>query len=58
MSAIDDDFPITAGDIGKATLVDPVLSKVHQLVMSGWTEECYDETHKPYDGRRNELSCE
>ena len=44
VSAIDDDFPITAEDIGKATLVDPVLSKVHQFVMSGWPEGCLDET--------------
>ena len=29
LSAIDKDFPITAMDIGKATLQDPVLSKVH-----------------------------
>ncbi len=35
VSAIDDDFPVTAEDIGKATLVNPVLSKVHQFVMSG-----------------------
>ena len=58
VSAIDDDFPITAEDIGKATLVDPVLSKVHQFVMSGWPEGCLDETFKPYHNRRNELSCE
>jgi len=53
-----DDFPITAEDIGKATLVDPVLGKVHQFVMSGWPEGCPDETLKPYHNRRNELSCE
>ena len=65
VSAIDDDFPITAEDIGKATLVDYVLGKVHQFVMSGWPEECPDETlkpyhnrSKPYHNRRNELSCE
>lgn len=58
VSAIDDDFPITAGHIGKETLVDPVLSKVRQFVMSGWPEECPDETLKPHYNRRNELSCE
>ena len=58
VSVIDDDFPITAEDIGKATLVDPVLGKVHQFVMSGWPEGCPDETLKPYHNRRNELSCE
>ena len=35
VSVIDDDFPITAEDIGKATLVDAVLGKVHQFVISG-----------------------
>ena len=58
MSAIDDNFPITAENIGKATLVDSVLSQVHQFVMSGWPEECPNETLKPYHNRRNELSCE
>ena len=58
VSVIDDDFPITAEDIGNATLVDPVLGKVHQFVMSGWPEGCADETLKPYHHRRNGLSCE
>ena len=38
LSAIDKDFPITAMDIGKATLQDPVLRKVHDWVMMGWSE--------------------
>ena len=58
VSVIDDDFPITAEDIGMATLVDPVLGKIHQFVMSGYPEGCPDETLKPYHNRRNELSCE
>ena len=58
VSAIDEDFPITAEDIGKATLVDSALGKVHQFVMSGWPEECPDESLKPYHNRRNEQSCE
>ena len=57
-SVIDDDFPITSEDIGKATLFDPVLGKVHQFVMSGWPKRCPDGTLKPYHNRRNELSCE
>ena len=55
VSVSDDDFPITAKDIGKATPVDPVLGKVHQFVMSGWPDECPDETLKPYHKTRNEL---
>ena len=35
VSAIDKDFPITAKDIGKATLLDPVLSKALELFMTG-----------------------
>ena len=35
LSAIDKDFPITAMDIGKATLQDLVLSKVLDWVMMG-----------------------
>ena len=57
-SAIDKgEFPITAVDIGKATLQDPVLSKVHDWVMRGWPEASTEDL-KPYYTRRNELSCE
>ena len=57
LSAIDKDFPITAMDIGKATLQDPVLRKVHDWVMMGWPEASTEDL-KPYHTRRNELSCE
>ena len=58
VSAIDKDFPITAKDIGKATLLDPVLSKALELVMTGWPEECNQADLKPYYTRRHDLSCE
>ncbi|CAB3983486.1 Hypothetical predicted protein [Paramuricea clavata] len=58
VSAIDDDFPITAKDIGKATKVDSVLCKVYYYVMSGWPENCQDENLRPYHNRKLELSCE
>ena len=58
VSAIDKNFPITAKDIGKATLLDPVLSRVFDLVMTGWPEKCVEENLKPYYTRRHELSCE
>ena len=51
------DFPITAMDIGKATLLDPVLSKVLDWVMMGWPEVSTEDL-KPYYTNRNELSCE
>ena len=38
--SIDKNFSIIAKDIGKATLLDPVLSKVFDLVMSEWPEKC------------------
>ena len=38
VSAIDKDFPITAKDIGKATVLDPLLSRVLDSVMTGWPE--------------------
>ena len=58
VSAIDDDFPITAKDIGKATKVDSVLCKVYYYVVSGWPENCQDENLRPYHNRKLELSCE
>ena len=35
VSAIDEHFPITAKDIGKATVLDPLLSRVLHFVMTG-----------------------
>ena len=48
LSAIDKDFSITAMDIGKATLQDPVLSKVHDWVMMGWPEAS-TEDFRPFE---------
>ena len=58
VGAIDGDIPIKAKDIGKATLLDPLLSRVLDFVMTGWPEKCYEEEMKPYYNRRNKLSCE
>ena len=44
-------------DIGKATLQEPVLSKVLHWVMMGWPEASTEDL-KPYHTRQNELSCE
>ena len=46
VSAIDEDFPITAKDIGKATVLDPLPSRVLDFVMTGWQEKCDEEEHK------------
>ena len=58
MSIIDEDFPISAKDIGKATVLDPLLRRVLDFVMTGWPEKCDEEELKPYHIRSQELSCE
>ena len=58
MSTIDEDFPITAKGIGKATVLDPLLSRVLDFVMTGWPEKCDEEELKPYHIRSQELSFE
>ena len=58
MNAINEDFPITAKDIGKATLLDPLLRRVLDFVMTGWPEKCDEKELKPYHIRSQELSCE
>ena len=54
--AIDKDFPKPANDIGKATSLDPVFTKVFDFVMTGWLESCEEENLKPYYTPRRELS--
>ena len=56
VSAIDEDFPITAKDIGKTTVLDPFLSRVLDFVMTGWPEKCDEEELKPYHISSQELS--
>ena len=58
VGAIDGDFPIIAKDIGKATRLDPLLSRVLDFVLTGWPEKCDEEEMKPYYNRRKKLSCE
>ena len=47
VSAIDEDFPITEKDTGKATVLGPLLSRVLDFVMTGWPEKCDEEELKP-----------
>ena len=60
LSAIDEDFPIRAKDIGKATALDPLLNRVLDFFMTGWSEKCdeVEEELKPCHIRSQELSCE
>ena len=58
VSATDEVFTITEKDIGKATVLEPLLSGVLDFVMTGWPEKCDEEELKPYHIRCQELSCE
>ena len=58
VSAIDEDFPITEKNTGKATVLGPLLSRVLDFVMTGWPEKCDEEELKPYHISSQELSCE
>lgn len=58
LGAVDEDFPVHAVDIAHATSKDPVLSKVFDCCLTGWTETCTDEDLRPYHSKRHELSCE
>jgi len=57
---LDDNFPVLAEDVTKATKVYPILSKVHQFVLNGWpgNSDEVPQVFKPFYHRRDELSCE
>ena len=48
VGAAHEDFPIKAMDIARATLKDPLLSKVYQYTLNGWPEICDDVELKPF----------
>ena len=50
-------LPVTAKDIAKATMVDPVLSRVYQYVVNGWPTEVSEDL-KPFKQRSLELTVE
>ena len=50
-------LPVTAAEVAKETLTDPVLKKVYQYTMFGWTEPV-DKNLEPYQRRASELSTE
>ena len=53
-----DSLPVTAQKIAKIVQKDPVLSRVYEYTLSGWSKECKDESLQPYWNRRDELSIE
>ena len=50
-------LPVTADQLGRATAIDPILSKVHRHVMQGWPRQVAPEL-VPYHQKQNELSVE
>jgi hypothetical protein len=54
--AEDNQVPITARDVAKATGLDPILSQVLGYVQHGWPSHVDNENLKPYLSRRRELS--
>ena len=48
-------LPVTAKDIAKATIVDPVLSRVYQYVLNGWRNKVSEDL-KPFKQRSLELT--
>ena len=51
-----DSLPVSASDVKHETRRDPILSKVLDLTLNGWTYKPRDERLKPIYMRRNELS--
>ena len=50
-------LPVTVKDIAKATIVDPVLSRVYQYVLNGWHNEVSEDL-KRFKQRSLELTVE
>ena len=51
-----DSSPVCATDIKKETSRDPVLSRVLQFVLNGWSDLCDSNSLKPFWSRQLELS--
>ncbi|XP_041376684.1 uncharacterized protein K02A2.6-like [Gigantopelta aegis] len=51
-----DTLPVSHANIQRATRNDPVLSKVHEMVMTGCPEKSPDVDFDPFFHRRNELT--
>jgi hypothetical protein len=56
--ALVDELPVTSKEISTATRRDPVLAKVHEMIVSGWPNQVEDDNIRPYWSRRWELSQE
>jgi len=51
-------LPISSHQLGKITLIDPILSKVYRYTMLGWPPGTPEESLTPYWNRRNDLTVE
>ena len=47
-------LPVTSEAVAKGTRCDPVLARVHESIVKGWSARIYGD--KPYYERRNELT--
>lgn len=53
-----DELPVSAKDIERATLKDPILNKVWSSAMNGWPSYLQDQALRPYCILRQELTSE
>ena len=56
--ALVNELPVTSKEISTATRRDPVLAKVHEMIVSGLPNQMKDDNLKPYWSRKWELSQE
>ena len=52
------DAPMTVAAVRSETRRDPILSRVYDYIMKGWSSYASIETLKPYFSKREELTCE
>ena len=52
------DAPVTVAAVRSETRRDPILSRVYDYTMKGWSSYASIETLKPYFSKREELTCE
>lgn len=52
------ELPLSAVDIAKETIKDPVLAKASEYVINGWPEKNCDNNLSSYWGKRQEMSSE
>ena len=54
---VTEELPVSSDVIREAMRKDPVLSRLHDYVLTGWPERCPEERMMPYFSHRHEMSC-